>query len=475
MSIKSEVDRINANIATSYAAIEAKGGTLPSSQDSDNLSDSIATIPAGSRILAITFDKEFLGREYTVSGPNDEIYTGTVSDSLKAFVNVQQGGVQYVVTSTTPEGASFSAKVIVGSAFDTYYVTLQPVRVYGVSWDGTSTTKWTRTDDAAGFTDPVPYVAGATEYGSPFDNIFPWAGMVKEEHDCGTVVAIPKFWYKLEQNTPGVPSSGMTIRIATQATEGFVTSPAHMDRGDGYGERDVVYVGRYHCAGEFKSRSGEKPLVYMSQGRAREQIHFNGETIWQIDFVMRFTIWLLYLVEFADWNSQKTIGRGAGTDGSNIGNTGESDNMPYHTGTMKDSRDTYGYGTQYRNIEGLWENAMDWIDGCYYDSIGLSIILNPQEFGDSNGGINIGAFSSIFPSEFTVSNAAGFPVFYPSKTGGSTSTYSCDNWWYNKNYGSLYGGGAGNVDDAGLFYINSFPSNSSNATISCRVQELPNN
>jgi len=37
----------------------------------------------------------------------------------------------------------------------------------------------------------------------------PWAGMVVSERTGGTMVAIPKFWYKLEQD-----GNGMSIKIA---------------------------------------------------------------------------------------------------------------------------------------------------------------------------------------------------------------------------------------------------------------------
>lgn len=38
--------------------------------------------------------------------------------------------------------------------------------IYGVVWDGTSTTVWSRTDEAASFVNPTPYRAGATNYTS---------------------------------------------------------------------------------------------------------------------------------------------------------------------------------------------------------------------------------------------------------------------------------------------------------------------
>lgn len=79
-----------------------------------------------------------------------------------------------------------TTETVAATAYKDYAVELAYVHIYGASWDGTSTTKWSRTDEAAEFTDPVPYVAGASSYGSPFDSLQPWAGMVKSERTGGT-------------------------------------------------------------------------------------------------------------------------------------------------------------------------------------------------------------------------------------------------------------------------------------------------
>lgn len=44
MSIQSEIDRINENVSESYDAIEGVGGTLPETQDTNNLPASILSI-----------------------------------------------------------------------------------------------------------------------------------------------------------------------------------------------------------------------------------------------------------------------------------------------------------------------------------------------------------------------------------------------------------------------------------------------
>lgn len=420
---------------------------------------------------SLTLDGTSATGEVTVTRAGDGAISASSNNSGIASVSVANGKV--TVTGKTNGTATITVKVAAGTnhnapADKTFTVTVNIPRIYGAQWDGTSTTKWTRTDDAARFTDPVPYVAGASSYSSPFDNLQPWAGMVKSNRTGGVMVAIPKFWYKLTQS-----GSSLKIQIADKATAGFSVSPAHMNRGDGKGERSVVYVGRYHCASDYKSKTGVAPKASITRSAARSGIHALGTNIWQMDFATRFTLWLLYIVEFADWNTQKTIGKGCGNN-SAPQNMGYTDSMPYHTGTTQNSRDTYGLGTQYRNIEGLWDNVYDWCDGCYNASNGLNIILNPNNFSDSSGGTTIGTPASGWPAGFTVSSAAGFPMFYSSKTGGSETTYSCDYWYFSASDPCVYVGGYyGQSGGQGLFYVDFTAASFAHGNIGSRLQELP--
>lgn len=408
------------------------------------------TVKAGSTVTAQCGDK-------TVSGTVPE------SGSIKLYLPI--AGTWTVTATLGDETAEGSLEV---SEYKDYPLELAYTHIYGASWDGTSTTKWSRTDEAADFTDPVPYVAGASSYGSPFDNLQPWAGMVKSERTGGTMVSIPKFWYKLTQN-----GRGMSIQIADRAVEGYSVSPAHMDRGDGHGERDVVYIGRYHCNGTYKSGTGS-PRANMTRSSARSGIHNLGSTIWQSDFAMRFTLWLLYIVEFADWNSQAKIGYGCGNN-SSPQSMGYTDSMPYHTGTTQSSRTAYGYGTQYRNIEGLWDNVLDWCDGCYNNSDGLNIILNPSKFSDSSNGTAVGVPSNGWPSAFKVKANGGFPVFIPTSASGSDATYSCDSWNFDSSYPCLYVGGSYYQNAYyGMFYVSYGGASYYSGYFGCRLQELPN-
>ena len=410
------------------------------------------TAPVGSTLTATCGDNTMTA---TVTG---DAGTGTV----KLYPPVL--GTWSITAAKDDETTT---ETVAATAYKDYAVELAYVHIYGASWDGTSTTKWSRTDEAAEFTDPVPYVAGASSYGSPFDSLQPWAGMVKSERTGGTMVAIPKFWYKLTQN-----GSGMTIQIADRAVKGYSVSPAHMDRGDGHGERDVVYIGRYHCNSSYKSGTGS-PKTNMTRSSARANIHGLGSAIWQSDFAMRFTLWLLYIVEFADWNSQAKIGYGCSPSSSAF-TMGYTDSMPYHTGTNQSSRATYG-GTQYRNIEGLWDNVWDWCDGCYNDGNGLNIVLNPSKFSDSSNGTAGGVPSDGWPSAFKVKTNGGFPMFIPTSASGNDATYSCDYWCFSSSYPCLFVGGCYSHGSVyGLFFVDYGSASSYGGSIGCRLQELPN-
>lgn len=421
----------------------------------------------------VTLDNDHLTDTITVTRLGDGAITAQSSDTGVATVSVSGN----TVTVSSVNGASGSATITVTAAESATYKLASStasvsaafvINIYGVSWAGTSATTLTRTDAAAGFADPVPAVNKGTG-SSPFDTIRPWSGMVKEERTGGTMVKIPKFWYKLTQN-----GNGVKIQIADGAVEGFSVSPAHMDRGDGKGERDYVYVGRYHCASDYKSKTGVKPVARITRSSARSSIHNLGANIWQCDFAMRFTIWLLYIVEFADWDSQTKIGYGCGNN-SVTENMGYTDSMQYHTGTTKSDRTTYGVSTQYRWIEGLWDNVYDWCDGCYYNDNGLNIILNPSSFSDSSGGTLAGNLTAGYPSALRVKSVSGiFPVFVPSASSGSNTTYVPDAWNFGASAPCLHVGGYYKPSLLrGMFYVSYYGASISDASVGCRLQELP--
>ena len=372
----------------------------------------------------------------------------------------------WTVTATL-SGNTASGTVVV-DAVKQYAIELSYAKIYGISWSGGPSTAWTRTDAAAGFSDPVPALSNGSG-SSPFDNCYPWNGIVKESRTGGVMVKIPKFWFKWTKS-----GSTLALQIADKAVDGFSVSPAHMDRGDGKGERDYVYVGRYHCNSSYLSTTGSSPVASITRSSARTSIHAKGSTIWQMDYATRLTIWMLYLVEFANTDSQACIGYGCG-NGSSAGTMGYTDAMTYHTGTTQSSRTAYGLGTQYRYIEGLWDNVYDWMDGCYCSSSGMSVIKNPANFSDTANGNVIGTPTSGYPSAMSLATASGYEwCVYPTTASGSTTTYFPDGWGFSASGPCLCSGGYYGQDlNYGVLFVGYNGTSDASAGIGCRLQELP--
>ncbi len=423
---------------------------------------------------SVTLNEQALTATVTLEGNFDgtvqaavtdpKIATASVSGKSVTISNVEKVSGETTATISCSEGTNYTAPenriVSISAQF-------KEEKIYGVSWAGTSDSGMTRTDSAVDFVDPNPAVNNGTG-SSPFDNIMPWSGMKRiTDTEAGELVEIPKYWYKWTK-------SGFTLQlqIANYHEPGFFVSPAHADRGDGKGERDVVYVGRYHCASGYKSQTGVLPLANITRSAARSGIHGLGETIWQWDWAINWTIKMLYLVEFAHWNSQEKIGYGGG--GSSTQRMGYTDSMGHHTGTTQANRTTYGFGTQYRYIEGLWGNVYDWVDGCYCNSDGLNVASNPSEFSDDLGGMLVGKPAGGFPTRLEIAEKNGVQWVYPMEAGGNGTTYIPDRWSFISSKPCLrVGGSYGMSLNCGLFSVEYYGVSSTSGSVGSRLMKLP--
>lgn len=426
---------------------------------------------------SVTLNTSARSAKFTVTRNGNGVITATSNNTGVATVgNINQTTGEVTVNSVndTTGTTVITVKVAEGTNYlaganKSVQVKAQFVTIYGVEWDWTSggSTKGTRTDGAAGFGDPNPAVNNGSG-SSPFDNLYPWSGMVKESRTGGVMVKEPKYWYKWTKT-----GKKLKLQIADGPVEGFHVDPVNMDRGDGLGELDFSYIGRYHCAsGTYKSETNKAQQVNITRSGARSSIHNLGSNIWQIDFAQFWYVNMLFLVEFADWNGER-IGRGCSANGSKE-NNGRTDAMQYHTGTTAANRDSYGF-TQYRNIEGWWDNVYDWLDGCYYNNNGLNVIKNPAQFSDSANGVLVGKPVGGYPKDFAIPTQSGLEwALYPSESGGSTTTYVPDYWYFDGGFPCLRHGGYYNQSQGrGPFYIDCNSASSASSGIGCRLQERP--
>lgn len=389
---------------------------------------------------------------------------GTTNENGKVDIELSAFGV-WTFTATI-DGEQATADVAV-NASQLYTLNLTPYKVYGAEWDGSSSPEWSRTDDAELFQDPQPAVNNGTG-SSPFDNIMPWAGMVKVEDEvAGTLVAIPKYWYKWTRN-----GASMKLQISSKQIDGFYVSPAHADRGDGQGERDVIYVGRYACTSDYKSTSGETPYCNQVISVYRAGIHDLGSEYWQWDWATYLTVAMLMLVEYANWDFQTVIGYGGGS-AYGLALNGQTDSMIYHTGTTATNKETNGY-VQYRNIEGLWSNAYSQMDGIYASNYTFYCTKNPNDFGqETTKGVNIGTVtgSNIIMS-YNLLNAPGYEWAICPAVANGDSAYSYITNYCQCSSGSIVVGCGSNWDKGyGVFYMITIQRTSLTGS---RIMKLPN-
>lgn len=441
------------------------------------------TIGKGDQVVSVspqsvTLNTSTRSAKFTVTRKGDGVISATSGNPSVATIggiNQQTGEVTVNSVNDTTGTAVITVKVAAGTNYlagadKEVQVNAQFVTIYGVEWDWTSggSTKGTRTDGAAGFSDPNPAVNNGSG-SSPFDNLYPWSGMVKETRTGGVMVKEPKYWYKWTKT-----GKKLKLQIADGPVEGFHVDPVNMDRGDGLGELDFSYIGRYHCAsGTYKSETNKAQQTNITRSQARSNIHNLGSNIWQMDFAQMWYVGMLFLVEFADWNGQTAIGYGC-SSGNSKQNNGRTDSMQYHTGTTAANRTTYGF-TQYRNIEGWWDNVYDWMDGCYYNSNGLNVIKNPAQFSDSANGVLVGKPVAGYPSDFTIPTQDGLEwALFPSAANGSQTTYVPDSWLFSGSYPCLFHGGYYyQILNYGPFCVGCGSTSDRNSGIGCRLQERP--
>lgn len=351
----------------------------------------------------------------------------------------------------------------------------EPPHIYGVSWNFNGKIL-SRTDDAELFSDPIPFVNNgmtAEDCSSPFDNLMPWKGMVRTVDNIGNeLVAIPKFWCKIEKT-----NQELKVQIANGPVDGFFVSPAHKARNNEEEDKEIIYIGRYHSNSSYKSISESIPTNYKIRSYSGQKTHNLGENYWQLDIRLWQTIQMLYLVEFANWDSQAMIGYGCNTT-RNAQLTGSTDNMPYHTGTMQSSKNSYGIGVQYRWIEDLWGNVWDWCDGITFRGKEIYIFNNFEDYDDE---VNAEAtqvgnlpMSSNYIKDFNVSSQTNYEWFvYPSKVQNS-QTEVPDLFYYSNSGKVLYvGGGPLGEQEYGLFFSATMPAYTTSPDIGIRLQYRP--
>ena len=277
--------------------------------------------------------------------------------------------------------------------------------IYGIKRDTNSTsTGWERIEASIGLEanavlpESGNTTVANTDVKNDFDNIYPWSNIRSYNYDAskkkvtawygdsnfafdgsnGEVLTfIPGFWYKREV------VDGVEYQYISKYEQ------------DGYSYSEPFSVGRYKIsrasslAGtssndngkielidsidnnydtddfdinteNISSRSGSKPLTYKKIGYFREYASKLGSDFSILDYHY-YVLQMLYLVEYADYDSQTKLGQGITNPGGAVtNNMGGTDSLGMQSGCLANDDKT---SIIYRGMEDIFGYVSEFIDG----------------------------------------------------------------------------------------------------------------
>lgn len=396
--------------------------------------------------------------------------TLTKTSTGTAIFTVGKAGT-WTITATK-DGNTATGTVEITASGQSKNLTLDYAAVFGVCWDtsnsSTALTRLTKTSDPYGFvtksvtTEPVPAV-GTGAGSSPFDSYAPWNGMKEcnlspnglvdawkgdsgfSRNNTQTMVFIPEFYVAQKRS-----GTKQYFYVSDNPKTGFTKHP-----GSG------KYVGKYHAANDYcRSMTKSSPWVNCTRANFRKGVKNIGSTKFHLyDFATYCALIWLYIVEFADWNTQSKIGRGYVDSHNSTINSGETDSMTYHTG--RGAGNDGSTAVQYRWIENLWGNVYQWIDGFNANGTTAYYCTDPSEYADdtTTGYTQIGTLpASGWIKDLTVTDNG---LLIPKAVGGSETTFIPDYADSSSGWRVLFvGGGWSNGSGAGLLCFYAYVSSS---------------
>lgn len=337
--------------------------------------------------------------------------------------------------------------------------------VYGVNWNPTTDT-YERTGIAAGVAlstsyagviqtkmkrcvlnadGTVKYYLSATDSTKKADG----SAAIIDGTDGNVMVEIPKFWYKYE-NVGGVHK----WLISDAAQTGYEVHPAFIRGG-------VEKSFRYYCAYQgytlstkLISGSGRVPTTGKSRATFRTEAAANGTGWSQIDWNLLIAVQLLYLVEYANFNTQAMLGQGITTGNVYTAVTGSSNSLG---NASSPSTNTSTQFMSYRGIENWYGQIYKFIDGVNVSAYVYYVNNNPATFADgviTGDYINTGITSATANGyvKNLVESGKGFVA--SNTSGGSNSMFVSDYFYQSSGLKVLFfGGRAIDGAEAGGFFL----------------------
>mgnify|MGYP002624684584 CR=1 FL=1 len=453
------------------------------------------TVDADAR-EAVTADRDVYAcytstvRSYTIIFKNDDNSTVLQSSSYNYGATPSYNGntpVSTVDSSKAFKGWSPAISTVTGTA--TYIASykssgtewttpgIDVSSAYAVQWDYSGnvvSTILARGGLASAFSDPSPATSISGSGSSPFDSIMPWSGMKRycmiggswvadtdpsfDETAYDTMVYIPPFYFAVEKDTA---NNKWTWAISPTAQSGYTLHP-----GSGR------YIGRFHTSGDstlVSSLSGVAPLASTTRPNFRTYSHNKGSNWWMLDIATWSALQMLYLVEFADFHSQSTLGTGHNTGAA--GNTGGTTGAAYHTLKISSG------DNMYRWVENPFSQVRDWVDGAFFSARAAYVGTNNATFADSTTGLTstgITLPSSAYITGFGYSSVCPWAFIPDAASGGGASTFVPDYVYSNAGARALYVGGYYAGVSCGFFcFSGSSEASVTSASLGSRLLYIP--
>nr|DAR51372.1 MAG TPA: tail collar fiber protein [Caudoviricetes sp.] len=189
-------------------------------------------------------------------------------------------------------------------------------------------------------------------------------------------------------------------------------------------QKDYFYLGAYVMTNEYKSVSGQSPLVNVNLTNFINNTHIRGAGYEIMAFYQYTYIQALYVLKYGNLNSQQALGQGY-VGGSSAQTTGATNTkgMCYGSSSTTDRVKLFG-------LEDFWGNVSQWLSGLYSDS-SRNLLTTTDNFGTSTTAsaweynVASGASSNIsgWVSKVQGGNNSGFVV---KEVSGSATTFFCD-------------------------------------------------
>jgi len=250
----------------------------------------------------------------------------------------------------------------------------------------------------------------------------------------------------------GTTSNNLTVTVVAETNTYFTVATATLTTETSSAN---VYAQTNFAADTLASVSGKAPAIQGTRAIFRASASLRGNGWRQLDYQLASIVQLLYLVEFANFNSQSKIGNGltdwsAGVwsgwnDYNPIEKSGNSNGNGNATANISGGSGITGSYMSYRGIENFYGHIWQWVDGFNIND-NIAYICNNENNYNDNTATNYEQIGTLINTsgwqKYLLNNLNGF---LPVSIGTSSSTYVTDDYYQSNGWRVATLGGYANA------------------------------